>query len=290
MRRLRFRKSPGTTKALVLAVALHVVVIALLVIGFRWPSLSGGDGQVIKAVVVDQEAARKAEAAEQKQLEEERKRKEAEQQRIAEERKRQENARRQAEEERKRKEAEQRRVAEERLQQQEAARKKVAAEQKRLEDERQRLAAERQRMEQERRRIAEERTRKAEEERKRKEAEEQLAKAVAAEEQAKEEATRARRAASAMDKYIALIKDKVTRNWVRPGDANQELQCEVQVRLAAGGDVLSVTIVRSSGNEFFDRSVENAVRKAAPLPLPEEKDLFEYFREIKFVFHPEGQG
>lgn len=290
MRRLRFRKSPGTTKALVLAVALHIIVITLLVIGFRWPSLSGGDAQVIKAVAVDQEAARKEEAAEQKRLEEARKRKEAEQRRIAEERKRQEEARRQAETERQRKEAEQRQIAEERQQQQEAARKKVAAEQKRLEEERQRLAAERQRMEQERLRIGEERTRKAEQERKRKEAEEQLAKAMAAEEQAREDAARRARAASALDKYIALIKDKVARNWARPGNTEQELQCEVQVRLAAGGEVLSASIVRSSGNELFDRSVENAVHKASPLPLPEEKDLFEYFREIKFVFHPEGQG
>lgn len=278
-------------KALLLAVALHIVVIALLVLGFRWPSLSGGDAQVIKAVAVNEEAARKQQAeAEHKRLEEERKRKEAEQQRIAEERKKQEEARRQAEEERKRKEAEQRRIAEERKKQEEQARKQAAAEQQRLEAERKRLALERQRMEEERRRIEEERQREAQAANKRKEAEEQLAAAVAAEEQARAEAARRARAMTAAEKYKVLIRQKVSRNWARPSGAGQGLQCVVRVRLAAGGEVLNAAIVRSSGNEVFDRSVENAVHKASPLPLPEEKELFDYFREIEFVFHPEGQG
>ena len=58
--------------------------------------------------------------------------------------------------------------------------------------------------------------------------------------------------------------------------------------LAASGDVLTVAVVRSSGNDLFDRSVENAVYKASPLPLPEEKDLFDYFRDIEFLFNPEA--
>jgi len=53
------------------------------------------------------------------------------------------------------------------------------------------------------------------------------------------------------------------------------------------GDVLQVTVVKTSGDERFDRSVENAVYKASPLPLPEDRDLFEYFREIEFIFNPE---
>ena len=46
-------------------------------------------------------------------------------------------------------------------------------------------------------------------------------------------------------------------------------------------------MVRSSGNEIFDRSVEYAVYKAAPLPLPEDPTLFDNFREIEFLFNPE---
>jgi hypothetical protein len=36
--------------------------------------------------------------------------------------------------------------------------------------------------------------------------------------------------------------------------------------------------------------VENAVYKASPLPLPEDKDLFEHFRELELRFRPEGQA
>jgi colicin import membrane protein len=62
----------------------------------------------------------------------------------------------------------------------------------------------------------------------------------------------------------------------------------VRVRLVAGGEVLQATVVQSSGNAAFDRSVENAVYKASPLPIPDDKALFDYFRELEFKFRPEG--
>jgi len=39
---------------------------------------------------------------------------------------------------------------------------------------------------------------------------------------------------------------------------------------------------------LFKRSVEDAVRAAAPLPLPPDKSLFSKFREIQFKFDPKG--
>ena len=61
----------------------------------------------------------------------------------------------------------------------------------------------------------------------------------------------------------------------------------MRVRLIPGGEVLEAKIVRSSGDAVFDRSVENAVQKASPLPLPENPELLEQFREIEFIFRPE---
>jgi colicin import membrane protein len=63
----------------------------------------------------------------------------------------------------------------------------------------------------------------------------------------------------------------------------------VHVRLTPSGEVLSANVVRSSGNAVFDRSVENAVYKAAPLPLPGDPTLFDNFREIRFVFDPDKE-
>ena len=45
-------------------------------------------------------------------------------------------------------------------------------------------------------------------------------------------------------------------------------------------------ILEANRNEIFDRSVENAVYKAEPLPLPDDPTLFDNFREIDFDFKP----
>ena len=88
---------------------------------------------------------------------------------------------------------------------------------------------------------------------------------------------------------IAAIKQKIERNWLRPpGTAGRGLRCDVKVRLGGSGSVLLVQIVRSSGNGAFDRSVETAVYKADPLPIPTTDRLRSTFREITFEFNPEA--
>jgi hypothetical protein len=73
VRRLRARKTPGRFRALILAIAVHLVVVAIAVIAFRWPSEPSPGADVVKAVVVDdteelkkQEAKKKAEAKRKK--------------------------------------------------------------------------------------------------------------------------------------------------------------------------------------------------------------------------------
>lgn len=256
------RRTPGRLRAVVYAVLVHAAVIAALVVGFRWTHSPSGVvvGKPIKAVVA--EDPRKKKLDEQKKREEEaRKKAEAEKQRQA------ELKRKQEEEARKQKEEEQRR----------------ADEQKRKEEEA------RQQAEAEKKRQAEEAARKqAQAEQRQKAAEEQLKQQLATEEQARAEAARAARAASEADKYKALIRQKVSRHWSRPPGAKTGLRCTVHVQLAPGGDVLQATVVKGSGNPLFDRSVEAAVFKASPLPIPQDPDLFDYFREIEFLFNPEG--
>ena len=45
-------------------------------------------------------------------------------------------------------------------------------------------------------------------------------------------------------------------------------------------------VQESSGNVAFDRSVQDAVQRASPLPQPKDPSLFA--REIIFEFDPEG--
>jgi len=94
------------------------------------------------------------------------------------------------------------------------------------------------------------------------------------------------RAQSALAEFIPYIQDKIQRNWLRPPGSPAGLSCLVKVRLIPGGDVASVSVIRSSGDSVFDRSVEQAVRKASPLPLPQDAKLFTHFREINFNFDP----
>jgi len=64
------------------------------------------------------------------------------------------------------------------------------------------------------------------------------------------------------------------------------LSCKVKVNLIPSGDVMSVSVVKSSGNALFDNSVERAVRKASPLPVPKDPSVFKQFRSFTFVFAP----
>ena len=88
-------------------------------------------------------------------------------------------------------------------------------------------------------------------------------------------------------KFKGLIRSEITRNWIFPASYQKGMTCKVLVRLIPSGDVISVRIIQSSGNSAFDRSVEMAVQKASPLSVPKpESGLFDYFREVEFVFDP----
>jgi len=87
---------------------------------------------------------------------------------------------------------------------------------------------------------------------------------------------------------MAAIQQKVDANWLRPPNTPNGLSCDVRARLGLNGSVLLVTVTRSSGHEGFDRSVEAAVRKADPLPMPTSPNLIKQFRDIHFVFKPQS--
>ncbi|HKQ29685.1 MAG TPA: cell envelope integrity protein TolA [Burkholderiales bacterium] len=256
MRRRAVRRR-GWLPAATYAVALHAALITLLVVGFRVVSRPTDVPTMQATVVRDpspdlnrQEDERKRKEAETKMAEAERKRQEAIEQ------VRQENERRQQEEKKKQEQEQRKKEEAERKQQAEAEKRK------------------------------EEQKKQAEQ---RKQAEQALREQLAEEEQGRSatKAARAARMAPEVDKYRAAIRQKVERSWVRPSSTRKGLQCMVRVRLIPGGEVLEVKIVRSSGDAVFDRSVENAVHKASPLPLPDNPELLEQFREIEFIFRPE---
>jgi TonB family protein len=88
--------------------------------------------------------------------------------------------------------------------------------------------------------------------------------------------------------YVQGIYELVSMNWSRPPSARNGMEVRMIVELVPTGDVVGVTVVSSSGNEAFDRSAEQAVRKAGKFDVPKDPGVFEkYFRRLQVNFKPE---
>lgn len=173
----------------------------------------------------------------------------------------------------------------------EAQREKQKAEQAAEKQRQQKAATERAKAEAEaeRQKVARE---KAEREKAAREKEEQRRKA--AEEAAARERDRELEAeerllaaadSGALADYVAVIRQRVERNWVRPPGAKPGIECEVLVTQIPGGEVAGVQMGRCNADDAVRRSIEAAVLRASPLPLPDDPALFE--RNLRFTFKPE---
>ena len=88
--------------------------------------------------------------------------------------------------------------------------------------------------------------------------------------------------------FQAKIYDQVRRKWRRPPSARNGMEAKLLVELIPTGEVVSVTVVESSGLADFDRSAEQAVIRSGRFEVPDESRLFEeYFRKFFFLFRPE---
>jgi len=172
----------------------------------------------------------------------------------------------------------------------------------------QREEQERQRRLEEQRRQQEQARRKAEEEAKRKERERQEREAAKRREQERKEAQQRQREQALADalaeeqamlqaqqdavvaqSYQEAIVARIHNNWSRPPSARNGMRARLKIQLVPTGRVVSVTVVESSGNAAFDRSAEQAVRKAEQFPELQEMPsrVFErHFRELFIIFEP----
>jgi colicin import membrane protein len=77
---------------------------------------------------------------------------------------------------------------------------------------------------------------------------------------------------------------------IKPPFLKEKLHCIIKVKLFPGGDVIDTKVIKSSGNAVFDRSAENALRKAEPLPVPNDPVIFrQKFKTFDFIFNPQYQ-
>jgi colicin import membrane protein len=294
--------------------SLHVSLIALLVVSFNAsPPMMLPQPQtnedVIQAVAIqsdqvemeiqklkdiDNEKIKQQQENEKKLEELELQAKQAEDKRKAEEKRLAETTKKKEAEQKERKQ-EQLKLAEIKKQQEQTELKQKQAEDKvrlaqdaRKNEEALTKKAEEDRLrnkEQEEQRLAEVK-RKAEEEQKRIEREAAL-QAQLAEEQRQQEAAQRSQDQQLLQQTVNGIYRRVVGNFnlsgLQPG-----LQCVLTIRLIPGGDVVNVTIERSSGNDIFDRRAITAVQKATPLPVPQDALTFERLglRQFNLVFKP----
>jgi len=114
-----------------------------------------------------------------------------------------------------------------------------------------------------------------------------VARAVAAEEQELEATATAEEMAAS---YAALIQQTVVNYWSRPPSARNGMEALLAIQLIPTGEVVSVSVLKSSGSTAFDRSAINAVEKAGSFPELQKLPSGEFektFRRFRLLFRPE---
>ena len=276
------------TKALGLALAVHVLMAAMVVLGtmtwkpFKPPTLTG---MTIEAVMVDtgaikkrrEQAKQEAEKAAARKVETDRRAKELQ---ARKERQEREDA---AEKKRQKDLATKKREEDLRLQK---MRKKQD------QDRKDRLIKQQNELDQLRKKREEAtRQRKIEEERLKqldvhKQAESDAQRQLQAEADMQRQMAaefRAGQIATKGDEYYAAIQSQVTNNWLRPPTARSGLRCRVKIVQIPGGEVISAAISGACvADEATRRSIVAAVERAGSLPYRGFEEVFQ--REIDFIF------
>jgi colicin import membrane protein len=283
------------TKALTLAVAVHLLMAGMVVLGtmswkpFKPPALTG---MTIEAVMVDtgaikqrrEEIKREAEKAVAQKIEKDRRANDLKERNERLERERQEADA--AEKKRQKDMALEKRQEDLRLQQlrkkQDQDRKDQA---KRQQDELDQVRKKRE--EATRQRKIEEERQKQLDARRESEADKQrqaIAEADLLRQVANEQAEfRSGQLASLGDEYYAAIQSQVTGNWLRPPTARSGLKCTLKIVQIPGGTVISAAIAGNcNADKATRRSLVAAVERAGSLPYRGFEKVFQ--REIDFNF------
>ncbi len=107
-----------------------------------------------------------------------------------------------------------------------------------------------------------------------------------AEAQRKLAAAEAAAQAKLIDEYTRRIREKIKRFIVEPPNLPGNPEVIFAVTVLPGGEILDVKTRRPSAVAAWDSAVERAIRRAQPLPLPPDPALMSKFRELELVFRP----
>jgi len=271
-----------TSRSLFFSILLHIVFGGILIFSFKFSAkptpVHKPVTNIIKAISVDK-----------KQVELELKRlNDIEEAKKAEEKKRQKKLEKKAENAKKKRIAEEEKLKQ--LKKKKDKEKKLKQLKKKKDKEKKKKEAERKRKEEEklkakeaeRKRKEEEKLKAKEAERKRKEEEKKLKEKALQEELETEQLEYDQ---SEILKFTSLIINSIESKFNKI-NLKEGLSCKILIRMIEGGEVIESNIVESSGDATFDQRAEKAVRRASPLPVPNESRLFNKMRTIRITFEP----
>lgn len=88
----------------------------------------------------------------------------------------------------------------------------------------------------------------------------------------KETALKLRQVNSDDRSYLSKMKSKIRTNIVLPPGIEGNPISTFRITQLPSGEIISVQILKSSGNTQLDEAVEKAIRKSSPLPIPENRE------------------
>ncbi len=88
-------------------------------------------------------------------------------------------------------------------------------------------------------------------------------------------------------RWTDKIRAKIRGNIILPQDIPGNPEAIFDVTLLPTGEVLTVRKAKSSGHAGYDDAVERAIMKSSPLPLPDDRSLFQ--RQLHLTFHPQDR-
>jgi colicin import membrane protein len=107
----------------------------------------------------------------------------------------------------------------------------------------------------------------------------------AAQEESRLNAQRAAANSRAVDEYVSKIRAKIRSNILVPDGIVGNPEAVFDVVQLPSGDILPPKLRKSSGNAGYDSAVERAILKSSPLPKPSKPELFRRDLELKFRPH-----
>jgi len=84
--------------------------------------------------------------------------------------------------------------------------------------------------------------------------------------------------------YIDKIRTKIKMNIIPPSEIKGNPEVVFNIVQLPTGEVLSVRLVKTSGNALLDSAVERAILKSSPLPKPDRPE--QWLREFNISFRP----